>query len=78
METIIIHTEKEKLTALKAYLEEMNITFEVKKPKSSSKKEDSSYDPEFVKMILERTESARKGNTITIDPNDLWGSLGLK
>ena len=67
METLIIHTEKEKLTALKAFLDEMNITFEVKKPKSSSKKEDRPYDPEFVKMILERTESARQGNTVVYD-----------
>ncbi|MBP6794327.1 MAG: hypothetical protein KA143_04690 [Saprospiraceae bacterium] len=67
METLIIHTEKEKLTALKSFLEEMNITFEVKKPKSSSKKEDRPYDPEFVKMILERTESARQGNTVVYD-----------
>jgi len=65
METLIIHTEKEKLTALKSFLEEMNITFEVKKPKA--KKEDRPYDPEFVKMILERTESARQGNTVVYD-----------
>ncbi len=65
METLIIHTEKEKLTALKSFLEEMNITFEVKKPKV--KKEDRPYDPEFVKKILERTESARQGNTVVYD-----------
>ena len=33
METLIIHTETEKLKALKSFLEEMNITFEVKKQK---------------------------------------------
>ena len=65
METLIIHTEKEKLTALKSFLEEMNITFKVKKPKS--KKEDRPYDPEFVKKILERTESAKQGNTVVYD-----------
>lgn len=76
METLIISADKDKLTALKSFLEEMNITFEVKKTKV--KKKDRPYDPAFVKKILERGESARRGNTITIDPNDLWGSLGLK
>ncbi len=76
METLIIHTENEKLTALKAFLEEMNITFEVKKPKSSSKKEDRPYDPEFVKKILERTENYKKGNYIVInDVNDIWKDI---
>ena len=36
------------------------------------------YDPAFVKKILERAESAKQGNTIKIDPKDIWGSLGLK
>jgi non-canonical (house-cleaning) NTP pyrophosphatase len=67
METLIIHTEKEKLSALKDFLKEMNITFEVKKSRSTSDKDKSPYDPEFVKMILERTESANQGNTITYD-----------
>jgi len=39
---------------------------------------DDFYDPDFVKMILDRTESAKKGNTIVVDPNDVWGSLELK
>ena len=65
METLIISTENEKLTALKSFLEEMHITFEVKKPKV--KKKDRPYDPEFVKKILERTESAKQGNTVVYD-----------
>lgn len=64
METFIIHTEKEKLTALKSFLEEMNITFEVKKPKV--KKKDRPYDPEFVKKILEGMEDYKKGNYIEL------------
>ncbi len=35
----------------------------------------SPYDPEFVKMILERAESAKQGNVIKIDPKHLWESL---
>lgn len=67
METLIIQTEEKKLTALKDFLTEMNTTFEVKKPKSSPKKENHPYDPEFVKMILERTESSKQGHTVVYD-----------
>lgn len=50
--------ENEKLTALKSFLGEMHITFEVKKP--NVKKKDRPYNPKFAKMILERTESAKQ------------------
>lgn len=69
METLIIHTEKEKLTALKSFLEEMNITFEVKKPKV--KKEDRPYDPEFVKKILD----TQNEKSIRINPAKIWESI---
>lgn len=38
------------------------------------------YNPEFVKMILEREADIKSGKSkcITIDPDDVWGSLGLK
>lgn len=64
METLIIHTETEKLTALKSFLAEMNITFEVKKPKV--KKKERPYDPEFVKKILESMEEYQKGNYVEL------------
>ncbi|MEO8254247.1 MAG: DUF2683 family protein [Flavobacterium sp.] len=38
-------------------------------------KEESVYNPEFVKMVL---ESAKSKKRTVIDPNDIWGSLGLK
>lgn len=43
-------------------------------------KEESPYNPEFVKMILERDADIRSGKSkcITVDPDDIWGSLGLK
>lgn len=69
METLIIHTEKEKLSALKSFLEEMNITFEVKK--SKVKKEDSPYDPAFVKKILD-TENEK---SIRVNPLKIWESI---
>ncbi|MCL6461181.1 MAG: hypothetical protein I4O51_04835 [Flavobacterium micromati] len=40
--------------------------------------EESPYNPEFVKKIIEAEKNILDGNYKTIDPNDLWGSLGLK
>lgn len=41
--------------------------------------EDEIYNPEFVKMILERGEGIndpeKRKNWKVIDPNDVWGSL---
>ena len=41
----------------------------------SKPKEKSTYDPKFVAKI-KRAE--KRGNYKTVDPNDVWGSLGLK
>jgi hypothetical protein len=64
METLIIRTEKEKLNALKTFLEEMNITFEIKKPKV--KKEDRPYDPIFVKKVLDSMQEYKEGNYVQL------------
>jgi hypothetical protein len=42
--------------------------------------DESSYNPEFVAMIEKRYADYKNGKTksITVDPNDVWGSLGLK
>ena len=42
---------------------------------NSDKDEESPYDPEFVAMIKKAQKSKKR--TI-VDPNDVWGSLGLK
>ena len=46
---------------------------------SKEEKEDEIYNPEFVKMILERGESIndpeKRKNWKEINPKDLWGSL---
>lgn len=39
------------------------------------KKDEDSYNPEFVKMVL---DSAKRGDYKEVDPKDIWGSLGLK
>jgi len=72
MDTIIIKSEPKQTKALKEILKAFNVSFTI------TKQEDKPYDPEFVKMVLKRSASAKKGNVTPIDPNDLWGSLGLK
>ena len=46
---------------------------------TKEEKEDEIYNPEFVKMILERGESIndpeKRKNWKEINPKDLWGSL---
>ena len=64
MATLIMHPEtKEQETALKAIAKALKISVE-----------ESPYDPDFVAMI----KKAQKGKSIEVDPNDVWGSLGLK
>ncbi len=43
-------------------------------------KDKSPYNPEFVAMIEARIENHKSGKSksITVNPNDIWGSLGLK
>jgi len=63
METIIIQAESKKAKALKQFLKAFGIDFKVEQTK-----EESPYDPAFVKKILERSENAKKGNTIEYTP----------
>lgn len=76
MNTYIVRADSKTSKALVAVFKALNVSFEVVKEKN--KKEESPYDPEFVKKILERSENAKKGNVVEINPKDLWGSLGYK
>lgn len=76
MNTIIVHADSKVSKALVAIFKALNVSYEIKK--ENRKEEESPYDPEFVKKILERSENVKRGNVTTIDPKDLWGSLGLK
>lgn len=68
METLIVHPEnKEQLSAVKAFLKALKISFE--------KKELESYNPEFVKMVKKAEGNA---DYKTVDPNNLWESLQSK
>lgn len=60
METLIIHTEGEKLKTIKNLLKLLDVKYEKKKEKST-------YNPEFVKKILERSQN--NNETITFDEN---------
>ena len=58
----------------KALLELIKVGVEEKKG-IEMVEEESPYDPEFVKMVL---ESAASKERIEVDFNDIWGSLGLR
>ncbi len=59
METIVIQTDAKKAKAIKQFLKAFGISF-----KTEAKTEESPYNPEFVKKILERAESAKQGNVV--------------
>jgi hypothetical protein len=42
------------------------------------KKEENFYSPEFVAKIRKAEENIKNGETTTLNPDDIWGSLGLK
>jgi len=67
METIVINTaEPSKMEQIIAFLNSLNVSFELKKLKKTKE-----YDPEFVKMVLEASKGKRK----RINPNNIWESI---
>jgi hypothetical protein len=72
MNTIIVHADSKVSKALIALFKAMNVSFEVKK---ENKTEESPYNPEFVKMVLE----AKKSNNRRVLDNEykkeLFGQL---
>lgn len=61
METIIIHSaDTATLQKIKTFLGTLKVSYET----MNTEEDESPYDPEFVKMVLERAESARQGNVI--------------
>ena len=64
METLIVHPEnKEQLTAIKAVMKALKISFEEKK---------AEYDPEFIKMIQQGDEDIKAGKGVKVDIHNLW------
>ena len=64
METIIIHTDSNKSKAIKQFLKAFDVSFSTEPAKKQVYSEDSPYNPEFIKKILNRRESAKQGNVI--------------
>lgn len=50
----------------------------VESDSKKNKKEDSFYSPDFVAKIKKAEENIKNGETTTLNPDDIWGSLGLK
>ncbi len=50
---------------------------EVKEQGVSKSKTESPYNPDFVKKIRRAEKQVKKGDYTVIDPNDVWGGLGL-
>ena len=66
----------ERTKAGKAFLEFAKTFFEKNNAVNIvEEKEKSPYNPEFVKKVL---DSYKYDKRITINPKDVWGSLGLK
>jgi hypothetical protein len=68
METIIIQSEDSAAIAkIKAFLKEIKVSYE-----TSFEEEESSYDPEFVQMVL---DASNEEGGKEVDPKNLWESL---
>ena len=68
---------KENSKQAKAIIEMLK-TFSFVEFVDDSKNEKSPYDPKFVAKILKAQKEITTGNTLVLNPNDIWGSLGLK
>ena len=69
METLIIHTEKDKLQQIKDFLNTLKVPFEISKEVAETK---SPYDPAFVAKIQRSSQQAKEGKGRIIKIEDLW------
>ena len=72
MENIfIVHPQtSEQVSALKAFMQALNISFEISK--------EESYNPDFVAKIEASREQAKKGKVSRVKKEDLKEFLGIK
>lgn len=70
MATIVIHPDnKEQLDAVKAFVKALKIKFE-------TIENDSYYNREFVKRVLDAEKSAKEGNVTRIkDAKNIWADI---
>ena len=72
MNTIIVHADSKVSKALVAIFKALNVSYEIKKENS---KEESPYDPEFVKMVLESRKSNSRRVLDDSYKKELFGQL---
>ena len=68
MNTIIVHADSKISKALIAIFKALNVSYEIKKENS---KEESPYDPEFVKKIL----ATKNQKSYRVNPANIWESI---
>ena len=68
MNTIIVHADSKISKALIAIFKALNVSYEIKKENS---KEESPYDPEFVKKIL----ATKNQKSYRVNPENIWESI---
>ena len=68
MNTIIVHADSKISKALIAIFKALNVSYEIKKENS---KEESPYDPEFVKKIL----ATKNQKSYRVNPENIWKSI---
>jgi hypothetical protein len=70
MNTFTIQADNKNSKVLIAIFKALGVSYEMKKQAKKEETEDESpYDPEFVKMVLERAESAKRGNVVEYTPS---------
>jgi len=69
METLIIHTEADKLQQIKDFLTSLKVQFETPNEATETK---SPYDPAFVAKIQRSSQQAKEGKGRIIKIEDLW------
>lgn len=69
MKTLIIHTEDDKIQIIKDFLNSIKVKFETQ---TTSKEEESPYDPEFVAKIEKSRQQLKEGKVTRIKIEDLW------
>ena len=68
METIVINTEEpSKMKQIIAFLNSLNVSFELKKNKKTKE-----YNKEFVEKIERSRKEYKEGKFTTIKTEDLW------
>ena len=69
MKTLIIHTEEDKVQLIKDFLNSIKVKYETK---TTSKEDESPYDPEFITKIRKSEEDYKNGKFHKINLDDIW------